>query len=1518
MNQLSSSDDELLNAAVTALCPIVRSTASSPKTRGRSGSAPSFGGSGSGSSSNVGIKLLTVDDTERLANCLVACSQGILATDKVKAERSKDTLRAILSILGVLTNERPHQEAVYVNGGVQILMQVALLDQTVPTIAPIFEILTNVAKIPETIVAILHHNGLTILLDLLNSIIPEMNKAGNKAQKVSAEVHRQRKNLTKQLLSLLLKLVHHSDDNFEDRERVIAVVTREDTLVNLSSLLPTERVGKVQKVVVELLLLAIISDESRTAAAKASILFNLVQLISISMAHSNGKHDKSSDHSSQRLPKIVELLTALVRGHVQNATELSECGVLALLLDLLAPQSTSSLTVEISRLLAVLSPFPMSHGFITSAISQVTQLVSSAAPEIVENGLTILANLTAVPESRSIVFNDHTVNTVMPLMSSPKPGIQLQAAKLLSGLSQDPRASSEMFSSVLKPLVVQLTSQLTPVRHAAVTTLLDLLRSSQPSGGVDSSAGVKAMLAKADGAISAIVNISSSCKATPVSSGSTQQTPEVELKRACAEILSLLSGNPDGRTVLVATPQAIQLILQSLFSSDEVLVMWSVISIASILRIQDNNIAEALKACGGLLVLSRLLDSPSTSQILHHATISAVALLFSYPSCRSVLIEEGIIRRLLNTILDATKKLQEGLKLEASARTRLFTAIAALQQLVQTATEVAQSISKDATSLKSLADSIVILTPKLGSNAGQADSDLCEQVVYLALLLCSAHPDTWSTLVRAGGLNLLLALASSQNLSAQRSALVELAKLSLDISFRKIIFDGDGLTTALYIVEGVKDLHVLVASSPTETNAPLTTVSLGLQVLEKALEVVTNVCEDAPALASLLQHQGADRLVKLISRLVDVSPDIVHSKVVISIAYNMVRILLQMLMFHKPPATEHLVPALPFLLRLISVDISQASYQSLQLTKIVCDTLVKLMDDAVVVRYLLGLKATQLFLNLLVRYRPSLQSPNIADVAITAISRLLGQSEVPLASLGLYVGPQDLESLFSYHKFPIVLQVVFGLASDRHSSFRGSLDKSAIEKLVPHLHSLLSAKPSSKSASIDPITFVTALFQTKSPSQPPSFTVLDDQSLIALVHALIGYLDPKAHRMVADSDLHLGSGKILLNGLSLLSHMAKRTCVQRPKIPGIPQTPSSLNASSSNILVSTSDLESSLGSLKASSLLKADSQEFRSSDPPRLALLQLIFTLTSIYFPEVPLDISEVSPTTTTNSQEPQKPSTSAQLLDIFGDISSTSTPLSTATNGGASTSSTSSESVPAGITLSNQVASSGPSAVSPSATTSPQKFNYAPIELMQLTELLLSLLASLGKSSSIHRILFQSGILALISNTLNSYLQIETDVASNSSDLSLAARQDIVVRQMPHVLSLIEAIATSPPAAAWAASNRLTSTLFEILAIGAPISFMTGILDILRVFTNQEESVRQVLESDGLMSLIGLLSNDNNHIASLSLSILCNLAKFDEVQAQLATYIDSSLLSELDARLVDSELAFHLSRLKSYLGLAE
>jgi len=1555
MMQLNSNDDELLQQATSALAPLVKEGAK-----------------------------LSVEDCERLSSCLVPTSQGVLATDPAKAARSKEILQAILSILSKLTKERSHQEAVYVSGGVQVLMQVAQLDHSISTLSPIFEILTNVSKIPETIVAILHHNGLTTLLELLSTLIPEIQRQSSSSQtgKSRSDSERQRKNLTKQLLSLLLKLVHHSDDNFEDRERVISVVNRPDTLATLSALLPTERIGKVQKVVVELLLLSIISDEARTAAGKAHIVLNLVSLISISMAHTQGRHDKSSDHSSNRLPKLIGLLTALVRGHQANTAALVDCGVIALLLDILAPHTTSALTSEISRLLAAISTFPISHGFITSSIAQVVQLVSNTAPEIVEQGLTTLANLTAVPESRSIVFSEHTVNTVLPLMSSPKPGIQLQAAKFLSGIAQDPRASTDMFSSVLKPLVVQLTSQLTPVRHAAVTTLLDLLRSSQPKGGVDSSAGIKAMLAKADGAIAAIATIMASCKPP------TPTHPEAELKRQCAELLALLAGNPTGRAVIASSSQSVQLILQSLFSPDEALVHWSVLSLASLLRIQDNNIAEAIRTSGGLAVFSRLLDAPSTPQHIHHATISSIALLFGYPACRQVLVDEGIIRRLLTTILDATKKLQAGQKIEATTRTRLFTAIAALQQLIQTAPDVGQVISKDAASLKSLADTIVLLTPKYGAaSSPQADSDLCEQLIYLALLLCSSNSDTWPTMVRAGGLNFLLALASSRNLSAKRSSLNELAKLSLDISFRKIIFEGDGLSTAMHIIEDVPELREIVSSASSSYSSQdlngsqaASAQSLGLQVLEKSLEVVTNVCEDSPALASLLQHNGAVRLVQFITRFVGLSPDIVQSKMVISIAYNMIRILLQMLMFSKPPSSQTLIPALPFLLHLISLDISQASYQSLQLTKIVCDTLVKMMEDDPCLRFLQHssyssssssssaasvyiaasmsshlpespINATQVFLNLLVRYRPSLQSANIAEVVIAGLNKLIGQSSTNLSTLGLHIAPSDMESLFGYLKYPIVLRVVYALASDKHSPFQSSLDKASIEKLLPHLHSLLNTSHSSTAASasmstdesvIDPITFITALFQTK-PSQPPAFTILDDAGLIGLVHSLIRYLDPI--KRVADAKgssttatsanttttTSNADGRILLNGLSLLSYMALRPCVHRPttakKSKSLAASASDVAGHRSQLLVSTDStgLEAALSSLRASSLLQA-SQHFIQSDPPRLALLQLIFTITSVYFPEIHLDMSDVSPTATNSSttdssspssllpgsdllqtQQTNNPPSSSSLLDLFA---APKDPVSTTTSTLNLTPGPSSEA--------SSNASSANKSPSQEQEMKPFRFNFAPIELMKLSELLLALLSPLSRSTSLHGILLQSGIMALVGNTLHLYLQLESETSSSSSDLSLATKQDIVNRQIPHALAILENLCASTSNPQFGFVVTLTSVLFEILALGVPRSIMISILDVLKVLTGQKAAVKHVLAVDGLMSLIGLLSNDNNHVTSLSLSILCNLAKFDEVQLTLSSLIDGSLLQELSTRPQDSELSFNVDKLKSFLGFVE
>ena len=1394
---MSSSDDEVLQAASGALAPLVKDGAT-----------------------------LSTEDTERLSSSLIPISQGVLATDPARAARSKETLQSILNILSSLSSERSHQEAIYVSGGVQVLLQIAQIDHSVPTLSPIFEILSNVSKIPETLVAILHHQGLSVLLELLGSIMPELQKQSTMMTKPRTDSDRQRKRLCKQLLSLLLKLCHRSDDNFEDRERIISVVIKPSTLETLSSLLPSEHIGKVQRVVVELLLLSIISDETRTAAGKANVLINLTQLIVLSLTHSNAS-GKKAERTTQRLPRLVELLCALIKGHEGNTAALVECGVLALLLDVLSPQSTSQLTVHTARLLASVSAFPTSHGYITSSISSVVQLVTSQAPEIVESGLTILANLSAVPDSRGVVFSDTTVATVMPLMSSANSGVQLQAAKFLSGISQDPRASSEMFSSVLAPLLVQLSSQVTPVRHTAIITLLDLLRSSQPKGGVDSSAGMKTMLAKADGAVSSIASIMASCKPP------TPTHPEAVLRQSCAELLSLLAGNPTGRAVISSTPHAIQVILQSLFSPDEILVHWSVISLAALLRNSDSQLAEALRTSGGLKVLSRLLDLPSTSQALHHAVISAISQLFGYPNCRQFFLDEGIIRRLLQTVLDATKSAQDGHQLDPSVRSRVFAAIAALQQLVQSANEVAQAIAKDAPALKNLADSIITLSPRLGSGSPNTDSEMCEQLLYLVLLLCSVHSDAWATLVRAGGLNFLLALAASNNLSAKRSALNELSRLSLDISFRKIIFDGDGLTTALQIVENTKDLPTILAAESSSPSA------LGLHVLEKALEVVTNVCEDGPALASLLQLNGAARLVVFLSKFVESSPDILQSKMVISVAYNLVRILLQMLMSQKSPTAASMVPALPSLLRLVSIDISQASYQSLQLTKIVCDTIVKLMIDPACTSTLRSLNAPQIFINLLVRYRPSLQSPNIAEIAISALT-IFGETDTGLSGLGLVIPSEDLESLFAYLKHPIILRIIFSLASDKRSSFRSSLDKAAIEKLLPHVHSLLTSGAVDTPSS-DPIALVTAIFQPKA-GQPPSFALLDDGRLIHLVHSLVGYLDPRKPQPT--SDVHDG-GKKLLAGLSLLRYMAHRPCVHRP--------------AASHVSADPSGLEASLTQLRVSSLLKADSETFTNAEPPRLALLQLLLTLVKVYFPDVHLNLTDVSPTSTTNSND----------LLSNGDVSEVQEPVAHA-------------------------------------------YDYAPIELLQLTELILALLASLSKSSSLHSILSQSGIVELLHQSLRHFLEIEGDASSSSSDLSLAAKQEVIGRQVPQALEILEnmSIGESPIAVPF------TSTLFEILAIGVSRPLMVSILDLLRTITTKESSISQIIAVDGMMSLIGLLSNDNNQVTSLSLSILCNLAKFDSIQATLSQYIDSTLLSELSDRLGDTELAYNLAKLKSYLGI--
>lgn len=1395
---MSSSDDEVLQAVSTALAPLVKHGAS-----------------------------LSTDDTERLSASLVPISQGVLATNPARAARSKETLQAILNILGGLSAQRSHQEAIYVSGGVQVLLQIAQLDQSVPTLCPVFEILKNVSQIPETLIAILHHQGLSVLLEILGSIMPELQEqASNNKPRTDAE--KLRKRLCKQVLSLLLKVCHRSDSNFEEKERIIAVVVTPNTLESLSSLLPAEHIGKVQRVVVDLLLLAIVSEESRTAAGKANVLMNLTQLIVLSLTHSQDSN-KKAERTTQRLPRLIELLSALIRGHEANTAALVDCGVLALLLDTLTPHSTSQLTLQLARLLASVSAFPASHDYITSSINSVAQLVNSQAPEIVECGLTVLANLSAVPESRSVVFSESTVSTVMPLMSSSNSGVQLQAAKFLSGISQDPRASSEMFASVLTPLLVQLSSQVTPVRHTAVITLLDLIRSSQPKGGVDSSAGMKAMLAKSDGAVSSIASIMASCKPP------TPTHPEAVLRQSCAELLSLLAGNPTGRAVISSTPHAMQVILQSLFSPDEILVHWAVLSLAALLRNSDAQLAESIRTSGGLLVLSRLIDKASTSQTLHHAAISAVSLLFGYPNCRQVFLDEGIIRRLLQTVLDATKLAQEGRPLEPIARSRVFAAIAALQQLVQSASEVAQAIAKDAPALKNLADSIITLSPRAVSDSPQTDPELCEQLLYLALLLCSVHTDAWATLVRAGGLNFLLALAASNNLSAKKLALQELSRLSLDISFRKIIFDGDGLTTALQIIESTKDLPTVLSSDPAAPSA------IGLQVLEKSLEVVTNVCEDGPALASLLQLQGAPRLVAFLSKFVESSPDILQSKMIISIAYNLVRILLQMLMSQKPPTLASMIPSLPPLLRLISIDISQASYQSLQLTKIVCDTLVKLMAESSLAAFR-QLNAPQLFLNLLVRYRPSLQSPNIAEISISALN-VFGESDSSLSGLGLVIPAEDLESLFAYLKHPIVLRIIFALASDKRSSFRSSLDKSAVEKLLPHLHSLLTSS-SLEASSSNPIALVTAIFQPKV-GLPPSFGLLDDSRLVHLVHSLIAYLDPRKPHSASES---ADEGKTLLSGLSLLRYMAMRPCVHRP-------------ARVEALTDSSSSLEASLNQLRVSSLLKADSESFTSAEPPRLALLQLLLTLVTVYFPDVQLNLTNVSPTATNDS----------------GDAS-TSEPAEA------------------------------------KETVTPQAFNYAPIELLQLAELLLALLASLSKSSSLHSILAQSGVVELLHQSLRHFLEIEGDAASNSSDLSLAAKQELVGRQVPHALEILENMTVGESNIA----VPFTSTLFEILALGVSRPLMVSILDLLRQISTKESSIQQIIAVDGMMSLIGLLSNDNNQVTSLSLSILCNLAKFDSIQSTMSQYIDSSLLLELSDRLVDTELAYNLAKLKSYLGILD
>lgn len=1455
MSCITNQDEEIKQAGSAALAPLVKDGA-----------------------------VLSTEHTERITSSLVSVSEGVLSTDPSRAARSRETLQSMLTILSVVTATRPHQEALYISEGVQVLLQIAQLDQSVPVLGPIFEILTNVAKIPETLLAILHHNGLTILLDLLNTLMPELKKQSS-VGKASSDADRQRKKLVKQLLSLLLKACHRSDDNFEDRERIISVVIKPDTLGTLSSLLPSEHIGKIQRVVMDLLLLAIVSDDSRTAAGKANVLENLTQLAVLSLTHGQSSA-KESERTLHRLPRLIELISALIRGHESNTASLVDCGVLALLLDTLAPQSTSQLTTQIARMLATVSAFPSSHGYITSSISSITQLVTSQSPEIVENGLTILANLSAVPESRAVVFSDATVGMVMPLMSSSNTGVQLQAAKFLSGISQDPRASSDMFSSVLRPLVMQLTSQLVPVRHTAVITLLDLLRSSQPKGGVDSSAGVKTMLAKEDGAVLSIANIMVSCKPP------TPNHPEAELKRSCAELLSLLASNPTGRAVISSTPVATQTILQSLFSPDDILVQWSVFTISALLRNQDNQLAEGIRTSGGLLVLSRILDNASTTPQLHHAAISAISMLFGYPSCRQVFLDEGIIRRLLQTVWEATKTLQEGGKqrIEASSRNRVFAAIAALQQLIQAASDVAQGIAKDALSLKNLADSIVSLSPKHGSSTPQGDPELCEQVVYLALLLCSAHADAWATLVRAGGLNLLLALASSNNLSAKRSALNELARLSLDISFRKIIFDGDGLATALHIVESIRDLHSIFGNSITETTggaqgSPSAAISsssssyLSLHVLEKSLEVITNVCEDAPALASLLQQDGAARLSHLLSRFLEASPDTFQSKVVISIAYNLVRILLQMLMSQKPPAPSALLPALPWLLRLVSIDISQASYQALQLTKIVCDTLVKLMDDQNTLQTLRSLRAQQIFLNLLVRYRPSLQSPNIAEIAIIALNKIVGDSESSISDLGLVIPPEDMESLFGYLKFPIVLQVVFALASDKRSAFRTSLDKTAISKLLPHLHTLLTSPSDSKSSSTDPVALVTAIFQPRA-GVPPSFGLLEDSALIHLVHSLVGYLDPRSKSKRIGTGIEhsngasgasdsLLDGKILLSGLSLLRYMSLRPCIHRPALIQDHSEEKKVAESSSN------SLESSLEKLRVSALLKADAEQFPISEPPRLAILQLVFTLVSLYFPDVPLNVSEVSPTNTTLVSEE-----SAKPTELSKEESSSHLETSNKNIG----------------------------------MDEMQKHNYAPIEILQLTELLLALLSSLSKSASMHSIIAQSGVLDLSHQSLRHFLEMQESSAGISSDLSLATKQEVVARQVPLALSIIENMTIGD----CTVGVPLTGTLFEVLALGVPRAMMVAILELLRQLTTREETVAQIIAVDGIMSLIGLLSNDNNHVTSLSLSILCNLAKFDDIQASLSRYIDSSLLQELSDRLSDSELAFNLAKLKSHLGIVD
>lgn len=1478
INHLSASDDELRQVSATSLLPLV--------------------------SNGSKVKL---EDSEKILTSLLTASQGVLATDPTKAAKSKEAMQALLGILAIITDERGHQEAVYVSEGVQMLLQIAQIDQSMSILAPVMEILTNVAKIPETMVAMLHHGGLTTLLDLLGSISPASSQpASSSAQKL---LQKQKKRLNKQMLSLLLKLIHLSDNNFEDREKVVSAIIQTSNLEKLSALLPAERIGHVQQVVIELLTLAVINEESRTAAEKSNVVSNLVSLISLSMAYTSGRQDSKAERSLNRLPKTIGLLTNLSKGHISISNYIVECGVLALLLDTLNPTTTASLTIEISKLMASVSCFPISHSFLTSFLSKISKMLSNQSLEIVENAVAVLANMTSSIEARAAIFNSNTVDAVVPLMSTPR--IQLQAAKFLSGISQDPRASSDMFTSVLKPLLVQLNSQVMHVKQAALKTLLDLMRSSQQNQNQqqnqqqqnsalsttnqDSSQKMKTLLASSEGAIPSILHIMISMK-------NSSNADDIQIVKAAIELLSIISTCPVGRSGIYQTPNAVAHIINNLFSTDSDMLNWTVVTLTSLLKIPESNVPELVRTSGAILLLLRLFEDPSTELSIHHSVTTSIALLFQYPACRTVLIENGIIQKLFLSISEATKSsLAEQKPLLPHIRTRVFASVAALQQFVQTAQETAQMLSKDASTLKNLADFLIMLTPRAGVSTPTSDIELSDQVIYLTLLLCNRNPDTWAALVRAGGLALLLALASARNPTSQLSSLTELAKLSLDISYRKIIFEGEGLQTALFLLQRFSDFSFLSTlpdnleaytqtKNQSQSNANINPYDImNAQILEKTLEVITNLCEDAACLSVLLSQDGVSKIINSIKNFVSSTSNPLQSKLIVSIAFNLVRILLQILNFCKTSDSKlmaSIAPAIQPLLSLIRLDISQASYQTLQLTKIVGDTLLRIMQDETCLSICQQLDASQVFLNLLVRYRPSLQSANIAEIAIEALDKLLSKNTLNSYS-NLQVDSVDLDSLFSYLNHPIILQVIFYMVSDKHSSFKSMLDKKNLSILLPHLHKLLNPKTSTNTSlssssssihvdSIDPITFVTALFTSKTSNQV-SFSLLDNSSIVGLVHSLISHLDPKSVSMASNT----AESKHLLSGLKLLANLSKFPVVHRPQ-----------SQSSSTIIKMNNDInqnetfESGLMNLRASSLFKASSSVFVQTDPPRLALLHLVFSIASIYLKDLELNLEEVSPLNTTENSN-----------DFFTAISTSTTSTSTTNQ----------------LFNVNQINEKESQPMNENRV-----FSLAPLELMQLSESLLSILSSLSRSETLHPLLYQSGILSLVSKSLKDFLFIETENSSNTSDLSIAVKHDILSLQMISSLEILDNISSAKFMNEFCSIHKNTKTLFEILALGVSNQVVSGILEVLRVITTQKESIEQILEVDGMMPLIGLLSNDNNHITSLSLSILCNLAKFDDIQPLLSTYIDAALISELSHRMKDSELSTNVQKLKAFLGFIE